>query len=212
MLATLLEEMDGLASVPGLLVIAATNRPQLLDAALTRPGRFDNLIHVPPPDAKARLEILQLYARRMPLAQGVDLEKLAESLPAGVTGAEIQNVCREAGVIALRRALGTPAWGTSRTNTSSTSVTVDADSFRQAFARVLPPLSTAEGDRDPIVVAPSFREEKTLPLSKPQLFRRKAGNSDKPSGEKRTLGLGASVVNISRGLAEPRAKVFGTQR
>ena len=97
----LLTEMDGIEPLQRVTVIAATNRPDLLDPALLRPGRFDRLIYVPPPDKKARLEIFKVHTRRMPLADDVDLEKLAE-MTQGYTGADIAAVCREAALIALR--------------------------------------------------------------------------------------------------------------
>jgi transitional endoplasmic reticulum ATPase len=93
--------MDGIEPLQRVTVIAATNRPDLLDPALLRPGRFDRLIYVPPPDKKARLEIFKVHTRRMPLADDVDLEKLAE-MTQGYTGADIAAVCREAALIALR--------------------------------------------------------------------------------------------------------------
>ncbi len=97
----LLTEMDGIEPLRNVVVIAATNRPDILDPALLRPGRFDRLIYVPPPDKKARLEIFKIHTRRMPLADDVDLEKLAE-MTEGYTGADIEAVCREAAMIALR--------------------------------------------------------------------------------------------------------------
>ncbi len=97
----LLTEMDGIEPLQRVTVIAATNRPDLLDPALLRPGRFDRLIYVPPPDKKARLEIFKVHTRRMPLADDVDLEKLAE-MTQGYTGADIAAVCREAALTALR--------------------------------------------------------------------------------------------------------------
>jgi transitional endoplasmic reticulum ATPase len=100
----LLTEMDGIEPLQRVTVIAATNRPDLLDPALLRPGRFDRLIYVPPPDKKARLEIFRVHTRRMPLADDVDLEKLAE-MTQGYTGADIAALCREAALIALRENL-----------------------------------------------------------------------------------------------------------
>ena len=97
----LLTEMDGIEPLQRVTVIGATNRPDLLDPALLRPGRFDRLIYVPPPDKKARLEIFKVHTRRMPLADDVDLEKLAE-MTQGYTGADIAALCREAALIALR--------------------------------------------------------------------------------------------------------------
>jgi len=96
----LLTEMDGIAVLRNVVVIGATNRPDIIDPALLRPGRFDRILFVPPPDKKTRLKILQIYTEKMPLADDVDLEKLAEQLE-GYSGADIEGLCREAAVIAL---------------------------------------------------------------------------------------------------------------
>jgi transitional endoplasmic reticulum ATPase len=100
----LLTEMDGIKPLRGVVVIAATNRPDLLDPALLRPGRFDRIIKVPPPDRKARLEILKIHTRRVPLASDVDLEKLAD-MTNGFTGADLEALVREAVMLALREKL-----------------------------------------------------------------------------------------------------------
>ncbi len=101
----LLSEMDGLEGLEGVIVIGATNRPDALDPALMRPGRFDRHIYVPIPDKKARLEILKVHTRNMPLAKDVDLDKLS-SMCEGYTGADIEALCREAAIMALRENLG----------------------------------------------------------------------------------------------------------
>ena len=100
----LLTEMDGIQENSGVVVIAATNRPDIIDPALLRPGRFDRLILVPAPDEKARLEIFKVHTRRVPLAGDVSLEELAKRTE-GYTGADIEAVVREAAMIAMRRAL-----------------------------------------------------------------------------------------------------------
>ncbi len=98
----LLTEMDGIATLEDVVVIGATNRPDILDPAILRPGRFDRLIYVPPPDEKARLEIFKIHTRNMPLADDVDLARLAR-MTEGYSGADIEAVCREAAMNALRR-------------------------------------------------------------------------------------------------------------
>jgi transitional endoplasmic reticulum ATPase len=100
----LLTEMDGIKPLRSVVLIAATNRPDLLDPALLRPGRFDRIIKVPPPDRKARLEILKIHTRRVPLASDVDLEKLAD-MTNGFTGADLEALVREAVMLALREKL-----------------------------------------------------------------------------------------------------------
>ena len=97
----LLTELDGLEPLREIIVIAATSRPDMLDPALLRPGRFDRLIYVPPPDKKARLEILKIHTRKMPIADDVDLLKLAEATN-GFVGADLAALCREAAMLALR--------------------------------------------------------------------------------------------------------------
>ncbi|MEM4554541.1 MAG: CDC48 family AAA ATPase [Candidatus Anstonellaceae archaeon] len=99
---TLLTEMDGLTGLKNVVVIAATNRPDILDSALLRPGRFDRIIEIPVPDEKARLEILKVHTRSMPLAKNISLEEIAKKTD-GYTGADIENLCREAGMTAIRR-------------------------------------------------------------------------------------------------------------
>ncbi|KAI9304435.1 P-loop containing nucleoside triphosphate hydrolase protein [Cunninghamella echinulata] len=101
-LSTLLNEMDGVETAESVLVVGATNRPDMLDAALMRPGRFDKLIYVPPPDYEARLEILQIHTRKMPLENDVNLKAIS-LMTDMYTGADLQNVCREAAMMALRR-------------------------------------------------------------------------------------------------------------
>ncbi|HOP08943.1 MAG TPA: CDC48 family AAA ATPase [Candidatus Methanofastidiosa archaeon] len=104
MVNQLLSEMDGVEKLDKVTVIAATNRPDILDEALLRPGRFDSIIQIPMPDKVARLEILKVHTKKMPLAEDVDLEKLAEATD-GYTGADIYSLVREAGMGAIRKDL-----------------------------------------------------------------------------------------------------------
>jgi len=97
----LLTEMDGIEDLKGVVVIAATNRPDILDPALLRPGRFDRLIYVPLPDARAREEIFKIHLRGKPLGEDVGLQKLV-NLTEGYTGADIAALCNTAAMIALR--------------------------------------------------------------------------------------------------------------
>ncbi|MEM0052110.1 MAG: CDC48 family AAA ATPase [Sulfolobales archaeon] len=100
----LLAEMDGITMLKNVVVIGATNRIDIIDPALLRPGRFDRVIYVPPPDRRARLEILKVHTRKVPLASDVDLEKLAE-LTEGYSGADLEALVREAVMLALRERL-----------------------------------------------------------------------------------------------------------
>jgi cell division protease FtsH len=98
----LLVEMDGFESNEGVILLAATNRPDILDPALLRPGRFDRQIVVDMPDVKGREQILRVHTRKIPLAQAVDLEPIARGTP-GLSGAELSNIVNEAALLAARR-------------------------------------------------------------------------------------------------------------
>ena len=100
----LLTEMDGLEELEDVAIIAATNRPDILDAGLMRPGRFDRHIQVKEPDEEARLAIFKVHNKDMPLAKDVDLKKLAKNTD-GYVGADIESVCREAAMLTLRNNL-----------------------------------------------------------------------------------------------------------
>ncbi|MCZ6626339.1 MAG: CDC48 family AAA ATPase [Deltaproteobacteria bacterium] len=97
----LLGEMDGMEELKGVVVLGATNRPDMIDPALLRPGRFDEIVYVPVPDPNARLEIFRSHTKRMALDRDVNLEKLAE-ITDRLTGADIAGVCMKAGLYALR--------------------------------------------------------------------------------------------------------------
>ena len=101
-LNALLVEMDGFSTDDTIIILAATNRPDILDPALLRPGRFDRQINILPPDVKGRLQILQVYAQKMTLSDSVKLEKVARSTP-GFTGAELASLMNEAALIAGRK-------------------------------------------------------------------------------------------------------------
>ncbi|MDE0884704.1 MAG: ATP-dependent zinc metalloprotease FtsH [Myxococcota bacterium] len=98
----LLVEMDGFEGNEGVILIAATNRPDVLDPALLRPGRFDRRVVVPRPDLRGRFQILKIHTRRVPLADDVDLEVQARGTP-GFVGADLQNLVNEAALLAARR-------------------------------------------------------------------------------------------------------------
>lgn len=101
---TLLAEMDGLEELRGVVVVGATNRPTLLDPALLRPGRFDELIYVPVPETEGRLQILKIHTENMPMADDVVLDRMAEATR-GYTGADLEDLVRRAGLLALRENL-----------------------------------------------------------------------------------------------------------
>jgi transitional endoplasmic reticulum ATPase len=122
----LLTEMDGIERMNNIVVIASTNRPDIIDPALLRPGRFDKLIYVPPPDKKGRLKILLIHTKNMPLAIDVDLERLAE-LTEGYSGADLEALCREAAMEALREDLN--------------AITVHMRHFEKALKKVRPSIT-----------------------------------------------------------------------
>ncbi|MEU4146554.1 ATP-dependent zinc metalloprotease FtsH [Streptomyces parvulus] len=98
----ILTEMDGFSGSEGVVVIAATNRADILDPALTRPGRFDRVVSVSPPDRDGREAILDIHTREIPLAPDVDLAQVARTTP-GMTGAELANLANEAALLAVKR-------------------------------------------------------------------------------------------------------------
>ncbi len=102
----LLNEMDGFDSDKGVIIMAATNRPDVLDSALLRPGRFDRQILVDKPDLNGRVKVLEVHARKLKLSQDIDLKLLASQTP-GFAGAELANLCNEAALLAARRGKNT---------------------------------------------------------------------------------------------------------
>eukprot|EP00958_Prasinococcus_capsulatus_P005440 scaffold527_cov368-Prasinococcus_capsulatus_cf.AAC.8 len=100
-LSQLLMEMDGLVPLNGVVVVAATNRPDRLDPALLRPGRLDRLLYVPPPTDSTRAAIFRIHLRKTPIDESVSVAELAERTE-GYTGADIAGVCREAALAALK--------------------------------------------------------------------------------------------------------------
>ncbi|MFN7105595.1 MAG: AAA family ATPase, partial [Pyrobaculum sp.] len=104
MVNQLLAEMDGVGTLKNVVVMAATNRPDILDPALLRPGRFDRVFYVPPPDLKARIEIFKVHTRKIKLGNDVNLEELAKRTE-GYTGADIAALVREAAMLTLRETI-----------------------------------------------------------------------------------------------------------
>jgi len=100
-ISQLLTEIDGLEMIKSVVIIAATNRPDIVDSALLRPGRFDRFVLISPPNQKARLKILEIFTKNMPLDEDVDLKEIAKLID-GFSGADIESLCREAAMLALR--------------------------------------------------------------------------------------------------------------
>src|SRR5260370_1650607 len=103
-ISQLLTEMDGIEALVNVVVIGASNRPDMIDPAILRPGRFDRLIFVPAPDHATRLQILKIHTRNMPLAEGVDVDQSTRQA-AGYSGADMEAVCRETGLNSFRRGI-----------------------------------------------------------------------------------------------------------
>ncbi len=136
--AQLLALMDGLESRGNLIVIGATNIPNVLDPALRRPGRFDREIGIPIPDQKARLEILHIHTRGMPLSSDVDLEKVSQ-ITHGFVGADLEALCREAAMNALRKILPSIDFELSEIPYETLqNLEVTMDNFREALKQVEP--------------------------------------------------------------------------
>jgi len=100
----LLTEMDGLEGLKDVILLAATNRPDMLDPALLRSGRFGRHVEIPMPDKDARIEIFKIHLKNKPLSEDVDINQMAESLE-GYTGADIQAICEEATLLTIRKAV-----------------------------------------------------------------------------------------------------------
>ncbi|MCG2910834.1 MAG: CDC48 family AAA ATPase, partial [Sulfolobales archaeon] len=150
--AQLLTLMDGLESRGNIIVIAATNRPNAVDPALRRPGRFDREIEIPLPDKQGRLEILQIHTRNMPLAKDVNLVKLAE-MTHGYTGADLAALVREAAMNALRRYLPKIDLNQERIPPEILDeMVVTFDDFMKAFKEIVP-----SGLREIYVEVPEIR-------------------------------------------------------
>jgi transitional endoplasmic reticulum ATPase len=125
----MLAEMDGIEDLSNVIVVGATNRPDMLDSALMRPGRFDRIVYVGVPEKEGRLQILKIHTKNMPLEKDVDLQELA-NLTEGYTGADLEALSREAAMLALREDIDVK--------------TVKKKNFEKAMEKVLP--SVSKGD------------------------------------------------------------------
>lgn len=128
----LLSEMDGIEDLNNVIVIGATNRPDMLDPALMRPGRFDRIVYVPVPTKEGRLQILKIHTGKMPLDKSVNIEKIAEDTE-GYTGADIESLAREAAMLALREDIN--------------SEKISKEHFDKAMEKVLPSVSRHDQDK-----------------------------------------------------------------
>ncbi len=140
----LLTELDGLEELKDVVVIAATNRPDMVDPALLRPGRIERHIYIPPPDKDARREIFRIHTRDMPLADDVSIDELAEKTE-GYSGADIEAVCREAGMQAIREFIGSN--GRENIKDSAERIKVHRRHFEKALEKVRPSLTKEDIER-----------------------------------------------------------------
>ncbi len=135
----LLTELDGMEELKDVVVIAATNRPDMIDPALLRPGRIERHIYIPPPDKEARVEIFKIHLRGKPLADDVNIEELAE-MTEGYSGADIEAVCREAGMLAIRELIK-PGMTKEEAKEAAKKLKIAKRHFEDALKKVKPSLT-----------------------------------------------------------------------
>ncbi|WP_424358139.1 CDC48 family AAA ATPase [Methanocella sp. MCL-LM] len=135
----MLTELDGLEELHNVVVIAATNRPDMVDTALLRPGRLDRLLYIPPPDEASRLQIYKIHTRGKPIDKDVDLEKIARDSKEYV-GADIEAVCREAAMLAIREYI-TPGMSPEQAKKDASGILIGMRHFEAALKKVRPTLS-----------------------------------------------------------------------
>ncbi|OYT34867.1 AAA family ATPase [Archaeoglobales archaeon ex4484_92] len=135
----LLTELDGLEELKDVVVIAATNRPDLVDPALLRPGRIERHIYIPPPDIEARKEIFKIHLRGKPLADDVSIEELAERTE-GYSGADIEAICREAGMLAIREIIK-PGMTKEEAKIIAKKIKISKKHFDEALRKIKPSLT-----------------------------------------------------------------------
>jgi transitional endoplasmic reticulum ATPase len=148
-ISQLLTEIDGLLTLQNVVVLAATNRPDIIDPAVLRPGRFDRRVYVPPPDDEARLKILEIKTKDMPRDDSVNIKALSRRM-AGYSGADIDSVCREAAMNALRRDINTG--------------TVSLGDFEKAMSEVLPSV-TPDMEKWYLEMSKRFKEPQKPPMA-----------------------------------------------
>ncbi|MGZ5520872.1 MAG: CDC48 family AAA ATPase [Halobacteriota archaeon] len=135
----LLTELDGLEELKDVVVIGATNRPDMVDVALLRPGRLDRLVYIPPPNASSRAQIFAIHLLGKPLAEDVDIEQLAKETE-GYVGADIEAICREAAMLALRDFIK-PEMTPEQVNEGAATIKINKGHLYAAINRVKPTAS-----------------------------------------------------------------------
>jgi transitional endoplasmic reticulum ATPase len=139
----MLTELDGLEILTNVIVIAATNRPDIIDPALLRPGRFDRLLYIPPPDRESRIQILKIHTKKTPLANDINIERLADDMN-GYTGADIASVASAAVMLALRQHIS-KYQDPKESENHAKELKITMEHFKEAMKKVRP-LSTQELD------------------------------------------------------------------
>ncbi len=135
----ILTELDGVEELKDVIIVAATNRPDMVDPALLRPGRFDRLIYIRPPGKEGREKIFEIHLKEKPLSDDVKLSELAE-MTEGYVGADIEGICREAAMLALREIIS-PGIGRKDLQEKVASIKLTKKHFEQAIRRVKPTTS-----------------------------------------------------------------------
>ena len=175
-ISQLLTEIDGLEELRNVVVIAATNRPDLLDPALLRPGRFDRLIYVSPPDLQTRKEILKVHTRNKPLADDVNLDKLAE-LTEGYTGADLEALCNTAAILAIQELISRYP-DPEEAKKHAKELKISMKHFEEAMKKVGPSLvGELESYRK---MAEEFERRVKAPASYRNLSNKKKSNESQP--------------------------------
>ncbi len=162
----ILTEIDGVEELKDVVIIAATNRPDIVDPALLRPGRFDRLIYVRPPEKEGREKIFSIHLENKPLADDVDIRELA-NMTDGYVGADIESICREASMLALREVI-TPGLSQNEVMKKAEDLIIKLDHFLKSKQRVKPTTSRS---------AMSFYEQAA------ESFARYAANEEKNGSE-----------------------------
>jgi transitional endoplasmic reticulum ATPase len=145
-ISQLLTEMDGLEGLKDVILLAATNRPDMLDPAMLRSGRFGRHVEIPMPDKKVRKEIFDIHLKNKPMAKDVDIDKIAESLE-GYTGADIQGICEEATLLTIRKALADSSINT-KDPESVKKVKISKKEFDESMGKVLKSADRAKVAQD----------------------------------------------------------------
>ena len=135
----ILTELDGVEELKDVIIVAATNRPDMVDPALLRPGRFDRLIYIKSPGKEGREKIFEIHTKEKPLAEDVNISELAD-MTEGYVGADIEAICREASMLALRSVI-LPGMTKEEMKVLANEIRISMTHFRKAIARIKPTTS-----------------------------------------------------------------------